>query len=527
MPALALVRPRGGATAKQRVQFRAEAASGPGVFELDVYDIVDPIGENYWFGTCFVSAKDVRAKLKAAGDINKIVCRINSVGGDVFDGTAIYNLLKDHPARVEVHVDGICASIASIIAMAGDDITMGQGTWMMIHCPYSQMMVDALSDDLRKAAYTLDKMRDAMAAVYCERTGIKQDECISLMQEETWMTAEEALEQGFCTAINSVPLVNEPDQESEIDSDQVEAMVAELTRECARIPAGALQAMKTATTNYAIAAMAAASGAARPSAEADDKDVKQLKEDKQMLQDEITDLKQKLKKAEEEADKAKKAEEDRKAEEDKKAKAAAPPPPKKDDDDDDDDDSSDGGDSDKARATAEAAAIARLALTAQSLTGAKTVAEAEKMVAAAFARNNRAERLEDQVAALQAERIESRVSECIAKGLIRPSRKDYMLGDGALAEAKKPGAKPGLLTKAVALCTQRIEDYLSASGGEVIGPVVVAEHKQPSVPQLMTAEGKGIITAQDREVNKHVGLSEEALQASADLRAQRFGNAQA
>lgn len=506
LPALALVRPIAAATAKQHVKFRAEASAEPSVFELDVYDIVDPIGENMWWGTTFVSAKDVRAKLKAAGDVSRIIVRINSVGGDVFDGTAIYNLLKDHPARVEVHVDGICASIASIIAMAGDDITMGQGTWMMIHEPYSQMMLDARSDDLRKAADTLDKMCAGLCAVYAERTGIDEKECLALMQEETWMTAEEALEKGFCTAINSVPLQTNPGDEPEV-TEQVEAMVAELTRTYSRIPAGALQAMNIATHSYAIAASAAAAARPRAEEDADDKKkMKSLEEDKQALQDEVTELKKQLKAAEEEADKAKKA----KAaddEEDKKAKAEFPP--KK--DDDDEEDSSSGDDKDGKKA--EAQALAMLALDVRNLTGAKNLTEARKALAQMVAKQDRSELVETEMVAMAKERHIARVSDCIAKGMVRPARKDYMLG--GLDEAKTIAE-----VKAV---SAKLDDFLAGSGGEVIGPPLNQELRQPTVKQLADASGKGIVTAEDREIGKHLNLSEAEMQAAADLRAQRFG----
>jgi len=515
LPALALVRPVAAATAKQNVKFRAEASQEAGTFELDVYDIVDPMGENMWWGTTFVSAKDVRAKLKAAGDVSKIVVRINSVGGDVFDGTAIYNLLKDHPARVEVHVDGICASIASIIAMAGDDITMGQGTWMMIHEPYSQMLIDARSDDLRKAADTLDKMCSGLCAVYCERTGIDDKECLALMQEETWMTADEALEKGFCTAINSVPLQTNPGEEPEV-TEQVEAMVAELTRTYSRIPAGALQAMNIATHSYAIAASAAA--AARPRAEddADDKKkMKSLEEDKQALQDEVTELKKALKKAEEDAAKAKQKasdedEEDESDADDKKAKAEFPP--KK---DDDDEDSSSGDDKDGKKA--EAQALAMLALDVRNLTGAKNLTEARKAIAQMVAKQDRNELVETEMVAMAKERHTARVSDCIAKGMVRPARKDYMLS--GLDEAKTIAE-----VKAV---SAKLDDFLAGSGGEVIGPTLNQEFRQPAVKALADSNGRGIITAEDRAVNKHVGLTEEQLQAAADLRAQRFGNVSA
>lgn len=491
LPALALVRSSFSAQAKQHVKFRAEASAEPSVFELDVYDIVDPIGENMWWGTTFVSAKDVRAKLKAAGDIAKIIVRINSVGGDVFDGTAIYNLLKDHPARVEVHVDGICASIASIIAMAGDDITMGQGTWMMVHEPYSQMMLDARSDDLRKAADTLDKMRDGLCAVYAERTGIDAAECLSLMQEETWMTADEALEKGFCTAINSVPLQTNTDEQSEIDSEEIEAAVAKLTRDYARIPAGALNAMKHATHSYAIAAMAAAS-AVRPRAEDDEgddkakkmaEDLKKAEEDKKMLGDKVLELEKALKESKEETDKAKA---------DFKKKEA----------DDDDDEESSSGD-DKSGKKAEAQAMARVVLAAHSVTGEKSLAKLEGALMALTSSKDEVKTLKAQMAAIQQEKHAAKVSAAIAAGKLLPTQKTW----------------------AMAATSENLQSYIDSLGDSTVGPVNL-EHTpnedaarsraqvDPSTIRL-TAEEKKVAFCMGLDETKVLAAKREALLAAA------------
>lgn len=505
---LALKRPRNAAPFESFLRVRAEvSAAQQGVFELDVYDIVDPMGENFWFGTSFVSAKDVRQKLKDAGPVSLIQVRINSVGGDAFDGTAIYNLLKDHPARVEVHVDGICASIASIIAMAGDAITMGDGTWMMIHCPYNQLMAEARADDLRKAADTLDKMADAMATVYANRTGNSKEECLLLMQDETWMTADEALEQKFCTAVSAEPLPAADDLEDE-ESEEIEAMVASLAQHYAHLSAGALTAMKKATRNYSYATAAAAAAALRPRAEEEDKDkataevedlkagkkkaeddLKKATDDKVTLNDELLSLKKALKDAE-----------------DKIAEFKKDPP-----DDDGDEDSTDAEGK-----KAEAQALAKLGLSVRALTGAKDLISAEKEIARIVAQGDRLQQLEGQMAHLGRDRHLARVSECIAKGTVLPARKDYMTE--GLGDAKDDAA----LSKAVATCKARLDSWLEATGGEALGPVASAEHRTPDVKPI-DQNGKGTITAEDRSIAKALGTSEADLQAAADLRAQRFG----
>lgn len=168
-------------------QIRGE---GTEALELDIYDA---IGEGFlWRG---ITARDVRAKLKAAPQVKTIKVRINSRGGDVLDGTAIYNLLAEHGARVEVDIDGVAASMASVIAMAGDEIRMASTAYLMIHNPWGVGIGEA--DDLRQLADVLDKMREQLADAYVARTNLKRSEVLAMMDAETWMTGKEAKEKGF------------------------------------------------------------------------------------------------------------------------------------------------------------------------------------------------------------------------------------------------------------------------------------------------------------------------------------------
>ncbi len=167
---------------------------GTDVLDLDIYD---DIGESYWGDS--VSAKDVRAALKDSPNAKTIKLRVNSRGGDVFDGFAIYALLEAHPARVEAHVDGIAASMASIVIMAADEITVSAGAMIMIHNPWAFAMGEA--DDLRSTADLLDKMQGKSADVYVARTGMAREKIIEMMDAETWLTAEEAKAQGFADVI--------------------------------------------------------------------------------------------------------------------------------------------------------------------------------------------------------------------------------------------------------------------------------------------------------------------------------------
>lgn len=158
--------------------------------EILIYDF---IGEDF-FGEG-VSAKNVKQQLNDIGDIKDISVRINSPGGNVWDGLSIFNLLKEHPAEVHVQIDGLAASAASFIAMAGDLITMGEGSMMMIHNPWILAMGDA--DDMRKAAEMLDKVGSQTADMYARRSGTDREQILQMMDDETWMTDAEAVELGF------------------------------------------------------------------------------------------------------------------------------------------------------------------------------------------------------------------------------------------------------------------------------------------------------------------------------------------
>lgn len=161
-----------------------------GATEIYVYDEI-----GFWG----ITAKDFARDLKELDPKGEINLRINSPGGSVTDGIAIYNLLKNHKAKVNTFVDGLAASMASVIAMAGDTITMPENALMMIHNPWGGAMGDA--DELRKTADVLDKMKTALVSAYVNKTGLDDTEIANLMTAETWMTGAEALEKGFATQI--------------------------------------------------------------------------------------------------------------------------------------------------------------------------------------------------------------------------------------------------------------------------------------------------------------------------------------
>ncbi len=172
-------------------------------------DIFGDIVSEKWFDE-ETSATSFRDALKELGDVSTINLSINSGGGSVFDGIAIYNMLKSHKATVNVYIEGLAASIASVIAMAGDTITMRSGSMMMVHMPWTLSQGNA--EEMRKTADTLEKTGDSIVDIYSERTGISSDDIRNIMNDETWLSAEEAVEQGWATKLdkkeavmNSVP----------------------------------------------------------------------------------------------------------------------------------------------------------------------------------------------------------------------------------------------------------------------------------------------------------------------------------
>lgn len=175
-------------------KFRA-AADEPNIGELLLYGVISD--SSWWEDN--VSPKQFKADLDALGDVDEIRVFINSDGGDVFAGQAIYSMLKRHKAKITVHVDGLAASVASVIAMAGDTVYMPKNAMMMIHNPWTIALGTA--DDFRKLADDMDKIRESLIVAYQDKSGLDRGKIIEMMDAETWMTAEEAVELGFADEI--------------------------------------------------------------------------------------------------------------------------------------------------------------------------------------------------------------------------------------------------------------------------------------------------------------------------------------
>lgn len=163
----------------------------------NVITMFDIIGEDYWSGGG-VTAKKVAAQLRAIGD-RPVEVQINSPGGDMFEGIAVYNVLREHPQPITVKVMGMAASAASIIAMAADTLEIGAASFLMIHNCWVLAMGNR--HDMRETADFLEPFDAAMVDVYAARSGQKPADIAKWMDGETFMSGSQAIERGFADAL--------------------------------------------------------------------------------------------------------------------------------------------------------------------------------------------------------------------------------------------------------------------------------------------------------------------------------------
>lgn len=171
--------------------FKAAGKKG----ELYLYGEISDVS---WFGDEVTPAQFQR-DLSALGQIDALDVYINSPGGDVFAGLSIYQMLKRHPAQVTAHVDGLAASSASIVAMAGDRLVMPKAATLMIHNAWA--LAAGNKARMRSLADELERIDGQLAGIYAERTGKSPEVVAQWMDEERWMSGEEALADGFCDEI--------------------------------------------------------------------------------------------------------------------------------------------------------------------------------------------------------------------------------------------------------------------------------------------------------------------------------------
>lgn len=158
-----------------------------------------------------VSAHNLSAQLAEMRNVSQINVYINSYGGEVAEGIAIYNALKRHSAKVITYCDGFACSIASVIFMAGDERVMGNPSRLMIHDAWTSVW-GANADELRKQAEDLDKINDAAVKAYMQHVNITEEELRAKMKAESWLSEEEALEMGFATSVDDAEETDKPSQ---------------------------------------------------------------------------------------------------------------------------------------------------------------------------------------------------------------------------------------------------------------------------------------------------------------------------
>ena len=175
-------------------------AADAGVLELYIYGDVESDGYDWWTDHTIeseTSANHFRDELAKYPNATEIRLFINSYGGSVFEGTAIYNQLRRHPAKKVVYIDGFACSIASVIAMAGDEVVMPRNAMMMIHNAWMYACGNAA--ELRKAADDLDAINRGNRQAYLQKCGgaLAEEQLIQMLDNETWLTAEECIAYGL------------------------------------------------------------------------------------------------------------------------------------------------------------------------------------------------------------------------------------------------------------------------------------------------------------------------------------------
>lgn len=184
------MRPRSRSPFRRRpAALKIVGADTAGEVEILLYDEI-----GFWG----IQAKDFVTELQAI-QAETIHLRINSPGGDVFDGLAMFNALREHPAQIITHIDGLAASMASVIALAGNEVRMAENAFFMVHHPWAFTLGNA--SEHRKRAELLDKLAGSLIGTYVSASGADKAQVTAWMDEETWFTAEEAQEAGFADAI--------------------------------------------------------------------------------------------------------------------------------------------------------------------------------------------------------------------------------------------------------------------------------------------------------------------------------------
>jgi len=232
------------------------AAASDAANSISIYD---PIGDDF-FGEG-VTAKRVAGALRSMDPTAEVTVNINSPGGDVFEGLAIYNLLREHKGRVLVNVMGLAASAASFIAMAGDEIRIGRAAFFMVHNAWIIAMGNR--NDLRELADWLEPFDSTIADIYAARTGIPIDTITSQLDAETWIGGRDAVDSGWAEAFLDSDAVEE-------DSAQNGYRMAAKAVDVALAKAGMPRTQRRELVNELKSSTPSAAGGGTPSATATD-----------------------------------------------------------------------------------------------------------------------------------------------------------------------------------------------------------------------------------------------------------------
>lgn len=207
-------------TKKVPFQFKNEVENGKHVLTLS-----GNVQKKYWRDDDVINAKDIRESLESVTD--DIVIKLNSPGGDVFEGIEIYNYLKDHPSNVTVEVTGVAASAATFITAGANEVIMNVGTSLMIH--EASTFTWGNKSDIQKTLNALETIDESILSIYSEKTGQSNEQLEEWMNEEKWFTADEAVEFGFADSVkrdNAGSVESEESIEDIINSKVAIAMAA-------------------------------------------------------------------------------------------------------------------------------------------------------------------------------------------------------------------------------------------------------------------------------------------------------------
>lgn len=178
------------------------------VADIDIYG---DIAKKWWSGDDSIDARSLSDQLDELGDVSQINVHINSYGGEVAEGLAIYTALRRHSAKIRTTCDGFACSIASVIFMAGDERVMSDASLLMIHNAWTSAY-GANAADLRKLADDMDTITQASKNAYLSRVVIDEEALSDLMDAETWILPEDAVEMGFATAVEEFESTANPSQ---------------------------------------------------------------------------------------------------------------------------------------------------------------------------------------------------------------------------------------------------------------------------------------------------------------------------